>query len=700
MCEVNGRAVSRNQLVVAALVFMVFIMNHSLSSAIQPLAKEWTFMVYSCADCDLEGFQLGYLVNMAAVGSTAEVNIVVQMDRIDGFVSSYGDWTDCKRFYVTQGLTPASENAIDSLGEVNMGDPNTLLDFLNWAVQDYPANRYFAMIIGHGWLDGVCPDSTSHDILTPLEIQWALNQVKSGLGVEVDVIGFEACQHSALEILYELGDSPEVVIASEELSTHWPYRSILSDMVASPTMDTDVLASLIVDHYSEFSWMGGPIMTLAAFNRSRIPEVVQATSTLASILRANLTTFGHAVLSAASAAEHYSPIPYPEDYSYYTSCRDLYDFAIEIKKVISDSSVQLAADNLVHAIENACIAEWHGTAHPNFHGLYIYLPADEDVYNDRLSVYGQPYSFAHPSWTQNTSWDDLLFQLFKGLAGGLRSREYIDGYRCTTFDSDNDTYLDALHIELDISTDGESIDVVLEGCLITPLGEPVDQVSETQTIDGGSTTSDLVLHTASEGEEGWYDVRVILYDEYGIVEDEIYLNQIAFLPEEMQHEVSVHDVMPLKTVVGQGSLAEIDVMIENEGHFQEYLNITTYANGTLIDMTQLTIPTQENVSFTIHWNTTDQSKGNYTLVSIIEPVEGEANITNNLRLCAMEICITLSGDFDADHDVDIFDIVRIAGIYGTGEEQQQYERNCDINSDGKVDIFDVVIVAGNYGSSW
>ena len=214
MCDVNCRAVSRNQLVVAALVFMVFIMNHSLSSAIQPLAKEWTFMVYSCADCDLEGFQLGYLVNMAAVGSTAEVNIVVQMDRIDGFVSSYGDWTDCKRFYVTQGLTPASENAIDSLGEVNMGDPNTLLDFLNWAVQDYPANRYFAMIIGHGWLDGVCPDWTSHDILTPLEIQWALNQVKSGLGVEVDVIGFEACQHSALEILYELGDSPELVIAS------------------------------------------------------------------------------------------------------------------------------------------------------------------------------------------------------------------------------------------------------------------------------------------------------------------------------------------------------------------------------------------------------------------------------------------------------------------------------------------------------
>jgi hypothetical protein len=182
-------------------------------------------MVYSTADCDLEGFQLGYMIKMASVGSTADVNIVVQMDRIDGFVSSYGDWTDCKRFYVTQGLTPASENAIDSLGEVNMGDPDTLLGFLTWAIQEYPANRYFAMIIGHGWIDGACFDwSSNHDALTSLEIQWALKQVKNTTGVEVDVIGFEACQQSALEIAYEIGDYTDVIIASEEVSTHWPYN--------------------------------------------------------------------------------------------------------------------------------------------------------------------------------------------------------------------------------------------------------------------------------------------------------------------------------------------------------------------------------------------------------------------------------------------------------------------------------------------
>jgi len=50
--------------------------------------------------------------------------------------------------------------------------------------------------------------------------------------------------------------------------------------------------------------------------------------------------------------------------------------------------------------------------------------------------------------------------------------------------------------------------------------------------------------------------------------------------------------------------------------------------------------------------------------------------------------------------VDIFDIVLMAGIYGTTEEDPQYNPNCDIDGDGDIDIYDIVAVAGNYGESW
>ncbi|MCW3986146.1 MAG: dockerin type I domain-containing protein [Candidatus Bathyarchaeota archaeon] len=62
--------------------------------------------------------------------------------------------------------------------------------------------------------------------------------------------------------------------------------------------------------------------------------------------------------------------------------------------------------------------------------------------------------------------------------------------------------------------------------------------------------------------------------------------------------------------------------------------------------------------------------------------------------------MTILGDVNGDRDVDIFDIVLMAGIYGMTEKDQQFIANCDIDGDGDIDIFDVVIAAGNYGQNW
>ena len=38
---------------------------------------------------------------MSSVGSTSQVAVVVQMDRITGYDTTYDNWTDTRRFYVT-----------------------------------------------------------------------------------------------------------------------------------------------------------------------------------------------------------------------------------------------------------------------------------------------------------------------------------------------------------------------------------------------------------------------------------------------------------------------------------------------------------------------------------------------------------------------------------------------------------------------
>jgi hypothetical protein len=689
----------RVQAVFIVVVFLLSFCSYPVSRAETPRSEKWTFMVYSCADCDLEGAQLGYMSQMALVGSTGDFDIVVQMDRIGGYSSSYGDWTGCKRFYVTQGLTPESENAIDSLGEVDMGDPGTLADFLIWAIQDYPADRYFVMIIGHGWIDGVCFDWTDGDSLTPVEIRWALSQAKNTTGVGVDVIGIEGCQQAALEIAYEIGDYSDLIIFSEEVSTHWPYLYIISDLVnAHGTMNSSSIASMVVGYYSQFSMLtGGDIMTLSAFNMSRINEVAMAATALADSLIANITRFAHAITEAASRAESHEPLWSMEEAA---SCRDLYDFALEVEQGIPDPSIQSAAQNLISAIEYACIAEWHGPGHPDFHGLYVYLPDDEEVYGARTSIYGQLYSTAHPIWTQDTTWDNLLFLLYKTYATGLRSREQIASSSFTSFDSNNDSYLDALHVTLDVCTDGDPIGVTARGLLIDPQGDVVDSCNCTWTVSSAGGLGNIYLYMPSGGAEGLYSARVSVYDEHGLFEDEVYLKHVALLPEEMQHAVSAQSVSLTKTVVGQGYPAGIQVTVRNDGHYQESLNVTTYVNGTLVNATQLTVPAESSATFTVHWNTAGQGFGNYTVTSFVAPVDGEANTTDNFNQCSREVCVSLPGDVDADHDIDILDIVRLAGAYGTIEGQPKYECNCDINGDGHISILDVVIAAGSYGQSW
>ena len=66
-------------------------------------ADQWTIIYYSPADTDLEQFMIGDLMEMQIVGSTDEVNIVVEMDRVVGYDETNGTWEDTRRFLIEKG---------------------------------------------------------------------------------------------------------------------------------------------------------------------------------------------------------------------------------------------------------------------------------------------------------------------------------------------------------------------------------------------------------------------------------------------------------------------------------------------------------------------------------------------------------------------------------------------------------------------
>ena len=129
-----------------AIIFVLIILSISLTGCFlfppRDNTAEWTVMVYLDADNNLESAGIDDINEMEMVGSTGDVNIVVQADRIPGYDISNSDWTNTRRYYIAQDFDPVQINSeFNDLGELNMGDPQTLIDFTDWATINCPANR-------------------------------------------------------------------------------------------------------------------------------------------------------------------------------------------------------------------------------------------------------------------------------------------------------------------------------------------------------------------------------------------------------------------------------------------------------------------------------------------------------------------------------------------------------------------------------
>jgi len=151
-------------------------------------------------------------------------------------------------------------------------------------------------------------------------------------------------------------------------------------------------------------------------------------------------------------------------------------------------------------------------------------------------------------------------------------------------------------------------------------------------------------------------------------------------------EIAVTDATCLKTIVGQGYSVNVSYTVWNLGEFTEEFDIILFCNQTTLQTYPVILGpnTHANISFT--WDTTDASMGNWALSSCANLIEW--------------VFVTIAGDVDGDRDVDIYDIVRMSGVYGVSLPDIRYDPNSDWDNDGIINIYDIVIAAGNYGKSW
>ena len=151
-----------------------------------------------------------------------DIKVVIETGGAQTWRSHNIDSTAIQRYEVKKGKL----NLIETIDNANMGDAQTLSDFLTWGQKNYPC-RHSSLILwdhGAGAAKGVCYDENySYDSLTLKELKSALE--KARLKNRFDVIGFDACLMASVETAYYMYDYARYMI--EILLYKWGVLSYL-----------------------------------------------------------------------------------------------------------------------------------------------------------------------------------------------------------------------------------------------------------------------------------------------------------------------------------------------------------------------------------------------------------------------------------------------------------------------------------------
>lgn len=152
----------------------------------------------------------------------------------------------------------------------------------------------------------------------------------------------------------------------------------------------------------------------------------------------------------------------------------------------------------------------------------------------------------------------------------------------------------------------------------------------------------------------------------------------------IQPDITVINVTPLRTIVGQGFTLGINVTITNSGSKIEDFDVIVYANTTSIASQTVTITSGNSTTVSFAWNTTSVPYGSYTITAYATPVYGESNTADNTFTDGW-VLVTVPGDVDGDGECSVLDVKLVKLAYSGILD----EPNADADGNGVINILDV-----------
>ncbi len=383
------------------------------SAAVQPTRK-WTVLLYMNGANDLEEYGNLNLNQIEQFGSDDNVNFVAQFKRIKSNAQyddkSDGDWAGARRFVVRRdnNTNSVTSPVISTRADIDMGDPATLQEFVQWGIKTFPAEHYAIVLWNHGagWRSraidtkpvtrGFSYDDEKDTHIDTIEVPAAIDM---GGGRKWDLVSWDSSLMQMLEVAHEIKDKTNWIVGSEESppGRGLPYDLWVNKLIANPNADGRFVGEAICD--SMLTGYGASSnITESLLDSSKISPLVSAVNDFGAALLAAKGTYGTAIAEARDLSEHYEG-----DYS---TNKDLLDFTRLIKEQVNDARVQTTATQVENAARAAIVKNVQAYLHPNSNGIAIYIPSP-NVYRrddiDQANGFGQRYSqllFAKdaPNW--------------------------------------------------------------------------------------------------------------------------------------------------------------------------------------------------------------------------------------------------------------------------------------------------------------
>lgn len=376
--------------------------------------KEWTFLVYLNGNNNLDRFGTLNINQMESVGSTKDVNVVVEW----GSYSAH----KVRRLYVQKDhdMSTVTSPVVQDMGVVDMGDWHSLVDFIRWGAENYPAKHYFVSVWDHGsgWhmmqlgdvgtgmsfhANDISWDDISGNYMTTEQLGQAITEASNAIGRKIDVYGSDACLMAMGEVAGEMSQGVNYFVGSQDLEpgAGWPYDTFLARWTANPAMSPRDVAIALTEEYKK-SYSGGSngtsSVTLSAYDMGQFDTYSAAISQFGSTLRA---------LDAAGRAKAVSAIQSTQTFTY-SDYGDLGDF---MKKLASQNIDSVNADFVKgindsvnqFLISNQVTSSWSGKAN----GITIWLPKTKGSY----SVYSTRYKGLN--FDKASGWSSTLASIFQ-----------------------------------------------------------------------------------------------------------------------------------------------------------------------------------------------------------------------------------------------------------------------------------------------